>query len=31
MLVTRGVGTTVMPVRIGCQPQIHVITLQGTK
>ena len=31
MLVTRGVGTTVMPVRIGCQPQIHVITLQGAK
>ncbi len=31
MLVTRGVGTTVMPIRIACQPQIHVITLQGSK
>lgn len=31
MLVTRGVGTVGMPIRIGSQPQIHVITLQGTK
>ena len=28
MLISRGVGTAAMPVRIGCRPQIHLITIR---
>ena len=31
MLVSRGVGTSGLPVRLFCRPQIHLITLQAAK
>lgn len=31
MLVTRGVGTTGLPVRLFCSPQIHLITVNSAK
>ena len=30
MLVSDGVGTSVVPVRVGVPPQVHVITVKGT-
>lgn len=29
MLISRGVGTVRLPIRIGCQPQIHLITVRS--
>ena len=31
MLISRGVGTSVLPVRIGRPPQIHLITIRSAK
>jgi predicted MPP superfamily phosphohydrolase len=31
MLVSRGVGTSGIPVRFLCQPQIHLITVNTAK
>lgn len=28
MLISRGVGTSVLPIRIGCPPQMHIITVR---
>ena len=30
MLVSQGVGTSVLPIRIGCPPQVHVVVVRGT-
>lgn len=29
MLISRGVGTSGLPIRIGCSPQIHLITIRN--
>ena len=29
LLTSRGVGTTVLPVRLFCRPQIHLITVNA--
>ena len=29
MLISQGIGTTVFPIRIGCPPQIHLITIRS--
>ena len=31
LLISRGVGTSVLPVRIGRRPQIHLITVRSTQ
>ncbi len=31
MLITRGLGTVRLPIRIGCRPQIHLITVSRGK
>lgn len=31
LLISRGVGTTVLPVRLFCRPQIHLITINSTR
>ena len=31
MLISRGVGTSVLPIRIGRRPQIHLITVKSTQ
>ncbi len=31
LLISRGVGTSVLPVRFLCRPQIHLITINSTK
>lgn len=31
ILVSNGVGTSMLPVRLGARPQIHLITLEGKK
>lgn len=31
LLISRGVGTSVLPVRLFCRPQIHLITINATK
>jgi predicted MPP superfamily phosphohydrolase len=29
MLISQGIGTSVLPIRIGCPPQLHVITIRS--
>lgn len=31
LLISRGVGTTVLPMRLFCRPQIHLITINSTR
>ena len=31
LLISRGVGTSILPVRVGCRPQIHLITVKSTQ
>ena len=31
LLISRGVGTSVLPMRLFCTPQIHLITVQRAR